>query len=40
VAALLEKEIELWDKAECPLCAAGSKAIAARRHWDELTAPI
>jgi orotate phosphoribosyltransferase len=37
VAALLERDISLWDKAECPLCAAGSPAIVARRHWDELT---
>jgi hypothetical protein len=40
VEALFEREIELWDEARCPLCARGSKAVPARRQWDELTSGI
>jgi orotate phosphoribosyltransferase len=35
IQALMDHEIPLWDKEQCPLCAAGSKPLLARRHWDE-----
>jgi hypothetical protein len=36
VAALIQKNIHIWDADTCPLCAAGSVALPARRNWQEL----
>lgn len=36
IQALYNQELDLWDQAQCPLCARGSKPLLARRHWDEL----
>lgn len=30
-------DIEVWEPAECPLCAAGSKRLRAKQNWAELT---
>jgi orotate phosphoribosyltransferase len=40
VESLFAREIELWDKADCPLCKLGSTPVLARRHWDELTSIV
>ncbi len=30
-------DIEVWEPAECPLCALGSKRLRPKTHWKELT---
>lgn len=38
VAPVIEREVAIWDPAECPLCKAGSVPLAPKTHWAELTA--
>jgi hypothetical protein len=38
VLALIEKKINLWTEAECPLCKAESTALPARKNWSALLA--
>ena len=35
VVSLFQKDIHIWDAGDCPLCAAGSEALPARRNWQE-----
>jgi orotate phosphoribosyltransferase len=37
ITALFQREIDTWHADQCPLCAAGSKAIYARPQWQELS---
>ena len=36
IIALIDLPIESWIAEKCPLCAAGSKALEARQHWQDL----
>ena len=40
VEALFCKNINIWNAAECPLCAVGSEPLAARRNWQIFTAVV
>lgn len=38
IVALVERQVDAWDPADCPLCKAGSKPISPKSNWVELTA--
>ncbi len=40
VFSLIEKQINIWDSNDCPLCASGSEAVLARREWHKFRGPI
>jgi orotate phosphoribosyltransferase len=40
VEALFCKNINIWNAAECPLCATGSEPLPARRNWQNFTAVV
>ena len=37
IISLIERDINIWQPENCPLCAAGSTALPARENWLELT---
>ncbi len=37
VAALITRELPMWNPSDCPLCKAGSKALRPKANWKELT---
>ncbi|MDA8597016.1 phosphoribosyltransferase family protein [Candidatus Pacebacteria bacterium] len=36
IVSLLSEQMNVYDPADCPLCAAGSTAVRPKKHWDEL----
>ncbi|MCX6721014.1 MAG: hypothetical protein NT026_00150 [Candidatus Staskawiczbacteria bacterium] len=38
IVPFIERQVDAWDPAQCPLCAAGSKAVLPKTNWAELAA--
>ena len=38
IVPFIERQVDAWDPADCPLCKQGSLAISPKTHWAELTA--
>ncbi|MGA2418207.1 MAG: hypothetical protein ABSF55_03145 [Candidatus Staskawiczbacteria bacterium] len=38
IVPFIECQVDAWDPAQCPLCAAGSKAVLPKSNWAELAA--
>lgn len=38
IVALVQRQVDAWDPADCPLCKAGSRAVSPKSNWAELTA--
>lgn len=37
IVALINRELPLWNEADCPYCQAGSKALRPKGNWKQLT---